>query len=199
MIRENQQLLNRLHVLSDGMILYILLPIAFWLRFYILPEGYISVPLSQYLILGLLLTAVQLFTYAALGLYQSFRKVRLRRELERLWMSNILVMAVLLSFLFVQHYFNFSRLTLMIWFVLSTGALSCKRVILRRSLRYFRQKGYNQKHVLLIGGSEMARTYWDTVRTDRELGYTIIGYVAASAIEDMRESVSYTHLRAHET
>lgn len=81
MIRENQQLLNRLHVLSDGMILYILLPIAFWLRFYILPGGYISVPLSQYLILGLLLTAVQLFAYAAFGLYQSFRKVRLRREL----------------------------------------------------------------------------------------------------------------------
>lgn len=187
MIRENQQLLNRLHVLSDGMILYILLPIAFWLRFYILPGGYISVPLSQYLILGLLLTAVQLFAYAAFGLYQSFRKVRLRRELERLWMANILVMAVLLSFLFVQHYFDFSRLTLMIWFVLSTGALSCKRVVLRRSLRYFRQKGYNQKHVLLIGGSEMARTYWDTVRTDRELGYTIIGYVAAGAIEDMQE------------
>ena len=67
----------------------------------------------------------------------------------------------------------------MIWFLLSGGLLSFKRVVLRRGLRYFRQKGYNQKHVLLIGGGEMARIYWETVRGDRELGYTVAGYVSA--------------------
>ena len=122
---------------------------------------------------------VQLFAYAAFGLYQSDRKARLRRELERLWLAGALVMAALLSFLFVQHYIDFSRLTLVIWSVLSTGLLSCKRVILRRGLRYFRQKGYNQKHILLIGGGEMARAYWDAVRSDRELGYSVTGYVSS--------------------
>ena len=179
MIKENQRLLNRLHVLSDGAILYLSLPVAFWIRFYLLPNGIIIVPLSQYLALGTILTAVQLFAYAALGLYQSFRQVRLRRELEKLWLAGALVMGALLSFLFVQHYINFSRLTLVIWFVLSTGALSCKRVALRQGLRYLRQKGYNQKYVLLIGGGEMARTYWEAVRADRELGYAPMGYVSA--------------------
>lgn len=179
MIKENQQLLNRLHVLSDGAILYLTLPVAFWIRFYILPGGYISVELSQYLLLGILLTLAQLFIYAAFGLYQSLRKVRLRQELERLWLANILVMAALLSFLFVQHYIDFSRLTLIIWFFLSTGLLSVKRAVLRRALHYFRQKGYNQKHVLLIGGGEMARAYWNAVEKDRELGYTVMGYVSS--------------------
>jgi len=185
MIKENQKVLNRLHVLSDGAILYLSLPIAFWVRFFLLPGGHISVPLPQYLALGVVLTAVQLFIYAAFGLYQSFRKVRLRQELERLWMASALVMAALLSFLFVQRYIDFSRLTLVIWFFLSTGALSCKRVALRRGLRYFRQKGYNQKHVLLIGGGEMARAYWDAVRADRELGYTVMGYVSSRTKKDM--------------
>ena len=185
MIKENQKLLNRLHVLSDGVILYLSLPAAFWVRFYILPGGYISVPLSRYLLLGAALTWAQLFLYAAFGLYQSFRKVRLRRELERLWLGSALMLAVLLSALFVQHYIDFSRLTLVIWFFLSTGILSCKRVVLRRILRHFRQKGYNQKHVLLIGGGEMARNYWDTVRSDRELGYTVTGYVSACPQQDM--------------
>ncbi|MBD5161517.1 MAG: undecaprenyl-phosphate glucose phosphotransferase [Oscillibacter sp.] len=179
MIKENQKLLNRLHVLSDGAILYLSLPVAFWIRFYILPGGYISVELYQYLLLGILLTLVQLFIYAAFGLYQSFRRGRLRQELERLWLANLLVMAALLSFLFVQHYIDYSRLTLIIWFFLSTGLLSVKRAVLRRVLHYFRQKGYNQKHVLLIGGGEMARTYWNTVDKDRELGYTVIGYVSS--------------------
>jgi len=185
MIKENQQLLNRLHVLSDGAVLYLSLPIAFWIRFYLLPGGQISVPLGQYLALGVVLTAVQLFTYAAFGLYQSFRKSQLRRELERLWLAGALVLAVLLSFLFVQRYIDFSRLTLVIWFFLSTGLLSCKRAALRRGLRYVRQRGYNQKHTLLIGGGEMARAYWDAVRSDRELGYTVYGYVSSQPVEGM--------------
>lgn len=179
MIKENQQLLNRLYVLTDGVILYLTLPAAFWIRFFLLPGGSISVPLRDYLVLGVLLTSAQLFTYAAFGLYQSFRKAHLRQELEKLWLANILIMAILLSFLFVQHYINFSRLTLIIWFFLSSGLLSWKRFVLRRALRYFRQRGYNQKRVLLIGGGEMAQTYWDTVRKDRELGYTVIGYVSS--------------------
>ena len=179
MIKENQQLLNRLHVLSDGVILYLSLPVAFWIRFYLLPNGIITVPLPQYLALGTVLTAVQLFAYAAFGLYQSYRSIRLRTELERLWLAGALVMAVLLSFLFVQHYIYFSRLALVIWFLFSSGLLSCKRVFLRRGLRYFRQRGYNQKHILLIGGGEMARTYWETVRGDRELGYAVTGYVSS--------------------
>ena len=187
MIKENQRLLNRLHVLSDGAILYLSLPVAFWIRFYVLPNGIITVPLSQYLALGTILTAVQLFAYAAFGLYQSFRKIRLRRELERLWLAGGLVMAALLSFLFVQRYIDFSRLTLVIWFFLSGGILSCKRVVLRRGLRYFRQKGYNQKHVLLIGGGEMARVYWETVRGDRELGYAVTGYVSARPQKGLAE------------
>lgn len=187
MIKENQRLLNRLHVISDGAMVYLSLPIAFWIRFYLLPGGVITVPLSRYLALGVLLTAVQLFAYAALGLYQSFRKIRLRRELEKLWLAGALVMGVLLSFLFVQHYIDFSRLTLVIWFVLSTGALSCKRVLLRRGLGYFRRRGYNQKHVLLIGCGEMARAYWETVQGDRELGYTVIGYVSSRREKELGE------------
>lgn len=178
MIKENQRLLNRLHVVSDGVVVYLSLPAAFWVRFYVLPGGVAAVPLGRYLVLGVLLTGAQLFVYAAFGLYQSFRKAGLRVELERLWLAGGLVMVALLSFLFVQHYIDFSRLTLVIWFVLNTGVLSCKRVVLRRGLRYFRQRGYNQKHVLLIGGGEMARAYWETVRNGPELGYAAAGYVS---------------------
>ena len=104
MIRENQQLLNRLHVLTDGIILFLSLPAAFWVRFYLLPGGVISVPLKQYMLLDVFLTLALLFTYAAFGLYQSFRKTPLRKELLALWSASLLDMVVLLSFLFVQHW-----------------------------------------------------------------------------------------------
>lgn len=178
MIKENQRLFNRLHVLSDGIIMYLTLPLAFWIRFYVLPGGMITVPLSRYLILGVFLTTAQLFTYAAFGLYHSFRRTRLRKELPRLWLASALDMSLLLSFLFVQHYIYFSRWTLAIHFLLGTGALSLKRVVLRRTLRRFRQRGYNQKHILILGTGNMAQAYLEKISAEREMGYRPIGYVA---------------------
>ena len=181
MIRENQQLLNRLHILSDGIIIYVMLPLAFWLRFYVLPNGEISVPLRNYLVVGLAMTLVQLFTYAAFGLYQTTRKTRLRTELRDLLTASLLDMLLLLSWLFIDHGMHYSRLTLVLFFVLSVGALGLKRIVLRKSLRAFRKSGRNQKHVLIIGGGETARKYYDALQADTELGFQAAGYIAKRA------------------
>ena len=61
MIRENQRLFNRLNVISDGVIIYTMLPLAFWLRFYVLPGGVITKPLVSYLRIGLAITLIQVF------------------------------------------------------------------------------------------------------------------------------------------
>ena len=53
MIRENQKLLNRLNVLSDAGLIYLTLPLAYWLRFFVMPDGFATVPLSAYLRIGI--------------------------------------------------------------------------------------------------------------------------------------------------
>ncbi len=183
MIKENQQLFNRLHVISDGFLIFLSLPLAFWIRFYILPNGVITVPLVQYIRLDFLLTAAQLFIYASFGLYQSFRRIPLRRELPRIWLAGGLVMAILLSVLFVNHGMHYSRWTLALFFVISSGALSCKRIALRKALRYFRQRGYNLKHILILGSGQAAQDYLRAVYADRELGYHPIGYISANRMK----------------
>ena len=117
MIKENQRILNCLNIFSDGLVIFLMLPLAFWLRFYVLPGGVISVPLPRYLVAGLLLAMVQLFTYAAFGLYHSFRSVPLIKELSKLWQASLLDMALLLSILFIQRSMNYSRLTMAIFFL----------------------------------------------------------------------------------
>ena len=39
MIRENQRLLNHLNVLSDAVLTFLALPIAYWIRFFLMPSG----------------------------------------------------------------------------------------------------------------------------------------------------------------
>lgn len=179
MIRENQRLLNQLNVLSDGVIIFLMLPLAFWLRFFVMPGGVISVPLSDYMVLDAILTAVHLFTYAAFGLYRSFRSVRLRVELPRLWLASLLDLALLLSVLFIQREVDYSRWTFALFFLLSVGALSGKRIVLRQVLRYIRQHGYYQKHVIILGSGAMANSYYRAIKGETELGCHAVGYVAA--------------------
>ena len=178
MIKENQKILNRLNVVSDGLIVFLSFPLAFWLRFYVLPKGQISIPFNSYLTMGIVYMLVQLFTFAAFGMYQSFRHTRLRIELPRLWMACLLDLTLLLSWLYLRHWDHYSRETIGIFFVFSTGALSAKRYVLRRLLRHYRQKGFNIKHVVMIGSGAMAHRYSDEIREDRELGYHLVGYVA---------------------
>ena len=80
MIKKNQELLNRLNAVSDGIIIYLMIPVAFWLRFSVLSGGKVNMTLEQYLIIGIYYAVVQVFLFAALGLYKPFRHIRVGIE-----------------------------------------------------------------------------------------------------------------------
>lgn len=187
MIKENQNLLNRLNVISDALIIFLSFPLAYWLRFQVLPGGQINIPFRSYLLMGAAYVLIQLFTFAAFGLYQSFRRIRLRKELPRLWGACLLDLALLLSLLYLRHWDHYSRETIGIAFLLATGVISAKRYLLRRTLRYYRQKGFNLKHIILIGSSGEARRIAAEFRSEQELGYRLAGYVASQKQEDWDE------------
>ena len=178
MIRENQQLLNRLNVLSDGVLIYLMLPLAFWLRFYVMQDGVITIPLVNYLKLGVFFTLIQLFTYAGVGLYQSSRRTRIRDELNLLLRASMLDMLLLLSWLFIGNGMYYSRWTLGLYFIMSVGCLAAKRIIVRTVLRKMRGLSRNLKHVLVIGSGRTAARYLSAIQSDGELGYKAIGYIA---------------------
>lgn len=180
MIKENQRLLNQLNVASDGLLVYLMLPVAYWLRFNVLPGGVVNIPLREYMLLDLPITALFLFSFAAFGLYRSFRNHSLMDEFSRLLRASTLDIMLLLSVLFVQHDEHYSRWTLAIFYLLVVALLSCKRVVLRRLLRRYRQQGYNQKHVLILGSGRMAAMYLQAIKDERELGYSALGYVAGA-------------------
>lgn len=179
MIKENQRMLNYFNILVDALILLVAMPAAFWIRFSLLSGGVASVPMREYIYLVLCLIPIYLFTFAAMGLYESFRKKRLYQELGRLLWACSLDFILLQMVLFLFKEVHVSRWTLLFFFFLSFGALGGKRIVLRYLLRHFRQQGYNQKHVILVGNSPMACRYLETIRTSRELGYLVDGYVAS--------------------
>lgn len=186
MIKENQKILNYIHVFTDGIVIFLSFPIAFWIRFEVF-QGIISVPFENYVMLAAGYTIIQLFTYAAFGLYQSFRKSRLWKELLCLWEGTALDAVLLLGWLFLMRDIHYSRWTLAIAFSLILSSLSLKRLVLRVTLRRYRQKGYNLKHVIIVGSGTMAQRYLREIMTSRDLGYNPVGYVADRAEPDMAQ------------
>ena len=177
MIRENQKLLNRVNLLLDGVLVAVSMPLAFWLRFYVLPGGHPSVPFVYYLVTGILITPVYLLGFTFLGLYESQRRSNLGRSLIRILGVEALCVGGLLVLFFGLKLMDFSRLTLLLYVFLSTGLLLAKRIVLMVLLRRFRRDGRNQKFVLLVGSGKLAQRYVTALNAHSELGFQLVGYV----------------------
>ena len=185
MIQENQKLLNQINVISDGIIVFCMMPLAYVIRFGIFPHDVSSLPLSTYIPLDLFYTPFQLFTFAVLGVYRSYRVHPLRVELGRIFAGIAVDILVLVSLLYLFQAMYYSRLTLAFFCALTMGALGVKRCLLRRGLRWMRGKDLNQKHVLILGGGDMARRYLREIRGNQDYGYRAMGYLADRRSEDM--------------
>ena len=185
MIKENQRVLNILNVISDFLILFLSYIIATYIRFFCMYIWYESklpalwIPWNrQYLTAALLFALVEILFFYMANVYSHTRRERLRREITRITEMGALAVLVLMAFLYLTRIVDFSRIALAIYYVLSTVLLLIKRLILRHTLRYFRRKGYNQKHVILVGNGKHARQYVESIKANPDLGYTIDGYVS---------------------
>ncbi|NLH00397.1 MAG: undecaprenyl-phosphate glucose phosphotransferase, partial [Clostridiales bacterium] len=177
MIKENQRLLNQLHILSDGIIVFLSMLIAYWIRFYVF-NGAISVGLRTTVYYAILSGLLSVFIFAILGIYESFRIARIYKEIGLIFSGMLLVTLVLLAVLFVLHMDNTSRWQLAVFFGVSILLLSAKRLILRNILYKLRKTGFNQKHILIVGSGEMAQLYLDKINLHKTYGFTPIGYIA---------------------
>lgn len=177
MIKENQRLLNQLNVLSDGLLILFAMLGAYWMRFGLL-RGEDSISGRTYGVLAAFILVLSLTSYAVAGLYGSYRAVRFHKEAQRLFLVTLLDTVILVAMLFVFRLEDVSRLMLTFFGGLAFFLLACKRAALRLTLRHFRRQGYNQKHVILVGDGPMAAEYLKKVRTDRDMGFLVDGYVA---------------------
>ena len=178
MIKENQDFLSRLNIISDLLITYLLIPFSFWIRFYVLPYGKINFSLQRYLLIGVVFVLLQMGVFFAFGLYRPMRHIRARREIRYLISACLLEFVLLLSWLSLAHEDDYSRQMLLLFFVFNVGMLCFKRIIIRLFLRSYRAKGYNLKYVVIIGGGRLASDYLQKIQKEAYMGYSPKGYVA---------------------
>lgn len=178
MIKDNQKVFNRLLVVIDAIITGIAFIASYYIKFYIFENGPgIGVlPVAEYFNLLFFIVPGYLFLYYWCGVYAPKRTVRKRYEIYGIVQSNTIGMAALIIILYmVVKEINYSRSVMAIFYVLNIFLSSSFRIVLRKALQTMRSKGYNLKHILLVGYSRAAEEYVNRILDNPQWGYVVCG------------------------
>ncbi|HBJ2621749.1 TPA: undecaprenyl-phosphate glucose phosphotransferase [Clostridium botulinum] len=181
MIKENQNLLNKINAFSDILILFISMTLAYFIRFYIFSSDTEYIKLIKYIQFTLIIVPINLILYNFFNLYHSFRTTAFKNEFKKIIKANTILVAILLSLLFVSKLINISRWVIIIFYFVNIVLITSKRFILRRTLSKMRSNGMNLKHVIIIGAGETANEYLRVIKENKSFGYSYTGYVANSS------------------
>lgn len=180
MIKENQNLLNNINILSDGALIFMAMLLSYGIRFGLMDDGQTHIGLNAYLQMSIFVIPAFLLIYGVMGLFGSFRNKSFAMEFTLLFKANLIGSLLLFTILFLFKWIDISRWVLVIFFLSNTGLIAAKRFSLRKVLRLYREKGHNIKHVILVGSGSSALEYATSVSGDKSLGYNISGYVAST-------------------
>lgn len=182
MIKNNQQHFNRLHVVLDAIVVMLSYVIAWWIKFasgIVNPEiGVLS--FSFYMKALVLIIPLYLLLYYAFNLYTPKRVQGRRLELSNIIMANTIgILIVFAGFFLVLSYSedakNFSRAMFVYFYIINIIMEEIERLFIRAVLRSVRKKGYNLKHILLVGYSKAAEQYIDRIKQNPQWGYDVQG------------------------
>ena len=178
MIKDNQKVFNRLMVVIDVGITAASFVLAYGFKFYILNDGPgIGVlPVGEYINLLPFVLPFYAVIYYACGVYAPKRTVRRRFEIFGIIKANTIgIVALIIALYMVIREINFSRSVIAFFYIFNVGITSSFRLALRRGLRTIRRKGYNLKHILLVGYSRAAEEYIDRLTDNPQWGYVACG------------------------
>lgn len=175
MIKENQKHFNRLQVLIDVFVLLFSYVAAWVIKFQIISSDDGALSLRTYMIALPITVLVYLGLYYLFSLYTPKRVQGRRLELWNIVKANTVGIALFLGVLYLIKMMHFSREMLFIFYVINICLEAIARNLIRYFLRSMRRKGYNLKHIVLVGYSRAAEEYIDRILENPQWGYKIRG------------------------
>lgn len=177
MIKDNQRYFNRLHVVFDALVIAMSYVTAWFIKF----QGPFSetsvrvLSFEQYMSALVFIVPGFLILYYAFNLYTPKRMQGRRLELANITKASTLGVFLIMVALYVLRIIDFSRSVIFIFYGINIVAETLLRNVIRYILRDMRRRGFNQKHVLLVGYSRAAEEYVDRIITNPQWGYTVYG------------------------
>ena len=118
-----------------------------------------------------------LLLYSIFQLYMLIQKLSWTEGLRGIfYVDGIGFMIFILVLYFIKQE-HFSRQMLCIFFFINISLEFASRYLIRTILWKMRKQGLNQKHILMIGESQMAEQYMDRLRENPKWGYQVFAHL----------------------
>lgn len=179
MIKDNQKRLNRFHIVLDALVVALSYIISWYVVVVRLPEHIgVLTPEVYFLALAIILP-FYILLYGIFHLYTPKRVQGRRVEFANICKANTIGLMAITFILFAGrkngYLNNFSTKMILFFYVFNIILETAERNAIRMALRSMRSKGYNQKHILLVGYSRAAEGFIDRVCANPEWGYCLRG------------------------
>ena len=183
MIKDNQTRLNRLHVLLDALVIAAAYVFSWFIT---LKSGLFGADLEAgilptwfYMRVLVVIIPVYLLLYTVFHLFTPKRVQGRRQEFANICKANIIGLFLFGTILYLgrknPYLREFSARLMAGFFLTNITAETLERNLIRTVLRSMRARGYNQKHIILVGYSRAAEGYIDRVLANPEWGYRVRG------------------------
>lgn len=183
MIKDNQTRLNQLHVLLDALVIAAAYVFSWFIT---LKSGLFGADLEAgilptwfYMRVLVVIIPVYLLLYTVFHLFTPKRVQGRRQEFANICKANIIGLFLFGTILYLgrknPYLREFSARLMAGFFLTNITAETLERNLIRTVLRSMRAKGYNQKHIILVGYSRAAEGYIDRVLANPEWGYRVRG------------------------
>lgn len=174
MIRKNQKLMNFLNAVSDGFLVLFAYAFSSWLWLDVIKDDRNMASLDQLGsrmgITAVIYAVCVVLVLACFHMYRTSRLAKPTKGLKKVLVANAISLVSAAALLYLFRLEDFSRGVLALFYITSCALLIIKRLLMRWLLRSIRARGYNLKHVVVIGGGELADRYVKAITADEALG-----------------------------
>jgi Undecaprenyl-phosphate glucose phosphotransferase len=177
LLKKHSQFFEHLLLLADLAIVALAWIAAFGYRFYLDPTPVVHgiPPLQPYLLLLMPMFFIWPMVFRAFGLYRPRRLGSHLGEIVEIAKACGVAAFILTGLTFFVRQFEFSRLVMLYFWLLSSAGLSLARVVFRESLRFIRRRGYNLRHAVVVGWGDVAESVVRRLGAHPELGIRLRG------------------------
>jgi len=191
MLKKYAQIFITILFLTDLLAVILSWLAAYFIRFIleVFPLKH-AIPLfSDYLIFLLFIIIVFPVCLTGSGLYKPMRGKSQFNEIVSIFKAVSLSIIILTAITFFYRAHSYSRIVMVLYWILSITTISLSRFYLRRTLKYFRERGYNLRHILIVGAGDLAKNLAEKINLHPEIGFNIVGFLTDHS-EKVGKSIS---------
>src|SRR5213075_1881579 len=182
MFKRHHQLLTALRVLLDLCFVAAAFAGAYALRFgspRTWPYSELPQP-GETIIVAVLATLIWPLTFRAVGLYRPQRQNTPLDEMFGVFKATVVAGLLLVALTYFIREARYSRGMLLVFSTLSFFGVALERVFFKELLQALRRRGYNLRHVLVLGAGRLARQVLEQIDLHKELGFRPVGCLSVT-------------------